>query len=210
MSPPRPGITWSVPTLCEWLRLERGVAISSDWPWSCSARLGFVGDADHLPVVVCEIDVPSAGCAAGRRCHQRCRRRRQRGPCRGSACCGGSWCAALVRVRHERLCRRRRGGEITCVHTACRCGRRRDIVLRKAPCIRGRLLAKATYRIQPLVRRARWAAVEADDPLARSCGPTDACRARPVAAYQRDLIGVKERHPLLDRGLQRLLQSSIP
>ncbi|MFE7115289.1 helix-turn-helix domain-containing protein [Streptomyces sp. NPDC057654] len=35
------GVTWSVPTLCEWLREERGVAISVDWLGVLLHRGGF-------------------------------------------------------------------------------------------------------------------------------------------------------------------------
>ncbi|MFF5011207.1 helix-turn-helix domain-containing protein [Streptomyces phaeochromogenes] len=35
------GITWPVPALCEWLRVERGVEISSDWLGELLRREGF-------------------------------------------------------------------------------------------------------------------------------------------------------------------------
>ncbi|BCL33386.1 helix-turn-helix domain-containing protein [Streptomyces aurantiacus] len=35
------GITWTVPALCEWLRDEREVEISSDWPGELLRREGF-------------------------------------------------------------------------------------------------------------------------------------------------------------------------
>ncbi|QEU96924.1 helix-turn-helix domain-containing protein [Streptomyces kanamyceticus] len=35
------GITWGVPALCEWLRAERGVEISSDWLGELLRREGF-------------------------------------------------------------------------------------------------------------------------------------------------------------------------
>ncbi|MEV7342232.1 transposase [Streptomyces sp. NPDC093544] len=35
------GITWSVPALCEWLRVERGVEISTDWLGELLRREGF-------------------------------------------------------------------------------------------------------------------------------------------------------------------------